>query len=88
MPRGKPSVPADVKKQIMERVKQGDKLVSEIAVEHGLNAKTIYNWLSKGAQAQPSWRELAKLRKEKQTLLEIIGKLTVKLSQGEKKDIG
>ena len=81
-------MPTDVKQQILERVKQGDKPISEIAQEHGLNVKTIYNWLSKGAKVQPTWRELTKLRKEKQTLLEIIGRLTVKLSPGEKKDIG
>ena len=88
MPGKKHIVPQDVKEQILERVKLGDKPISEIAQEHCLNAKTIYNWLSKGAKAQPSWRELTKLKRENRVLHEIIGKLTVKLSLGEKKDIG
>lgn len=86
MPSKKHIVPKDVKQQILERVKHGDKPVTEIAQEHGLSTKTIYNWLSKGAKAQPTWRELTKLKKENRVLHEIIGKLTVKLSQGEKKD--
>lgn len=88
MPSKKHIVPSDVKQQILERVKASDKPITEIAQEHGLNAKTIYNWLSKGATAQPSWRELTKLRRENRVLNEIIGQLTVKLSLGEKKELG
>ncbi len=85
MPKGKPVVSADVKKQILERVQQGGTPISQIAEEHGISANTIYGWLSKGATAPPSWLELAKLRKENQSLKELIGKLTYDMSVAQKK---
>jgi len=78
-------VSADVKKQILDRVKQGGIPVSQIAQEHGLSETTIYNWLTKGATAPPSWLEIAKLRRENQGLRELIGKLTYEMNVAQKK---
>ena len=74
----------EVKQQILDRIKQGG-LVSEIATEHGISTKTVYNWLSKGATAPPSWTVYNRLKKEKQALLALIGELTLKVSAAEKK---
>ncbi len=54
MPNKQHKIAPEVKKQILERVKQGDKPVTEMAQEHGVGTNTIYSWLSKGATAQPS----------------------------------
>lgn len=81
-------IPADVRKQILERVKQGDKSIPEIAQEHGVDNTTIYKWLSKGATAQPTWTEFNKLKREIQALLELVGRLTWEKTVAEKKEAG
>ena len=88
MPNQTHKIPADLKKQIIDRVKQGGVTVVQAAEEHGVSTKTIYNWLSRGATASPDWKDLARLRKENEILLTIIGKLTVDKTVLEKKGTG
>lgn len=85
MSKGKLSISPELKKQILERVKRGEKPTKEIAEEHGLSPYTIYGWLSRGAIAPPTFGEMAKLRRENHLLTEIIGKLTIELSAEKKK---
>ena len=77
-------ISADVKRQIMDRVKEGGKSISEIAQEHGISNRTIYGWLSKGATAAPSWIEVNKLKRENSALKELIGKLTYDMTVAQK----
>lgn len=79
-------IPQEVKKQILERVKRGEGSITQIAGEHGIHTSTIYNWLGKGVKAPPSIAELARLKRENQALLELIGKITVELELAKKKD--
>jgi hypothetical protein len=46
---------------------------------------TIYRWLGNGANG-PSYAEVAKLRKENKALLELVGEMTLKLSETQKKN--
>lgn len=78
-------VSADVKRQILDRVKEGGKSISEIATEHGIANRTIYGWLSKGATASPTWVEVNKLKRENSALKELIGKLTYDMTVAQKK---
>ena len=78
-------VAPEVKADILKRIKDDGVTVAEAAEQHGLSEKTIYNWLSKGAGGQPTWREFNKLKKEKEQLLSLIGELTIKLSTTPKK---
>ena len=87
MPKGKPAVSREVKQQILKRIKEEGVSVPQAAAEHGLAAKTIYNWIAKGVTAPPSIVEMSRLKRENQTLHEIIGRLTVKLSLAEKKNV-
>ena len=77
----------EVRQQILERIRQGG-TIPDIATEHGISPKTIYGWLSKGATAPPSWIEYNRLKKENQTLLALIGELTLKVSVAGKKGAG
>ena len=79
-------VSPETKEQILARVKEGNVPVSQIAEEHGISSNTIYNWLKGKVKAQPGWKELSKLQKENKALLELVGELTVKLSQTQKKN--
>lgn len=84
----KRSTPPELKKQILERIKREGISVPDAAKEHGIHPGTIYSWMAKGVEAPPSILELAKLRKENQMLLELIGKLTVEVSAEKKKMAG
>lgn len=79
-------VPADVKADIVKRVKEEGVSVAQAAKDHGLHETTIYGWLGSGATSAPSWGEFSRLRKQNQELFEVIGELTVKLSQAQKKN--
>ena len=78
-------VSADVKKQIMERLRNDGIPVAQLAQEHGLSSRTIYGWLSKGATSAPTWLELNKLKRENQALKELIGRITYEMSVAQKK---
>ena len=67
------AVHPDVKKQIIERIRNGGSTVG-IAKEHGISKNTIYGWLSKSASAPPGVLQISKLKRENQALLEIIGR--------------
>ncbi len=75
----------EIKEQILKRVKEGNLPISQIAEEHGISPNTIYGWLSHKVKAQPSWKEFSKLQKDNKELLALVGELTVKLSQTQKK---
>ena len=88
MPKGKFKVSPEVKQQILKRIKEEGVSITQAAEEHGLSTQTIYGWIAKGVTAPPSVIEVSRLKREVQTLHEIIGRLTVKLSLVEKKEIG
>lgn len=79
-------VPKDVKADIIRRVKEEGIPVAQAAKEHGIHETTIYGWLGQGATSAPSWGEMAKLQKQNKELLELVGEITVKLSQAQKKN--
>ena len=76
----------DVKAQILKRLKEEGIPVAKLAEEHGINPRTIYGWLSKGAvHENPSLLAYAKLKKENQQLKELVGNLTLYLEHEKKK---
>lgn len=79
-------VPQDVKADIIRRVKEEGVPVSQAAGDHGVSEATIYHWLGKGAGGVPSWGEFSRLQKQNRELFEVVGELTVKLSQAQKKN--
>jgi transposase-like protein len=86
MPRGKPLVSADVKQQILTRIKNDGIPIAQLAEEHGISTKSIYNWLSKGVRGQPTWMEVAKLKKENKALKELLGKAMYERELSQKKN--
>jgi transposase-like protein len=77
----------EVKEQILKRIKDEGVAVNQAAQEHGIHESTIYNWLTKNATSHhPSWVEIAKLKKDNQMLLAMVGELTMKLSLSQKKN--
>lgn len=78
-------VPADVKKQILDRIREGGTSISQIAEEHGISSRTIYGWLSKGAVSVPSWLELNRLKRENAALKELLGRFMLETELSKKK---
>jgi transposase-like protein len=75
----------EVKAEVIRRIKEDGISISQAAEEHGITTKTIYNWLGVETRSTPSWSEFARLKKEKDDLLRLLGDLTVKLSVAQKK---
>ncbi|MFZ1075168.1 MAG: transposase [Minisyncoccia bacterium] len=76
----------EVKEQIINRIKNDGVTVAQAAKEHGIHETTIYGWL--GAKVQDgtaSVLEIARLRKENDELLRLVGLMTLKLSETQKK---
>jgi len=78
-------VSREVREQILKRIKEEGIPAQQASEEHGVSTKTIYSWLTKGTSKNPSWMEVAKLKKQNQELLALVGEITMKLSQAQKK---
>jgi transposase-like protein len=78
-------VAREVKEQIITRIKNEGVSVAQAAKEHGLHEATIYGWIGAKAQGGPSVLEIAKLRRENEELLKLVGLMTLKLSESQKK---
>jgi transposase-like protein len=75
----------ELKEQIINRIKNDGVTVVEAAKDHGLSEGTIYGWLSKKVKGQPTLSEIVKLKKENAQLLQLVGEITLKLSETQKK---
>ena len=79
-------IAADVKADIIRRIKEEGIPVAQAAKEHGLHETTIYGWMTQGAAANaPSWSEFARVQKQNRELLELVGELTLRLTATQKK---
>jgi transposase-like protein len=78
-------VAPDVREQIINRIKEGSVTVQQAAKEHGVHETTVYGWLGTKAHGAPSILELARLKRENDELLRLVGAITLKLSEAQKK---
>ncbi len=75
----------EVKEQIINRIKNEGVSVAAAATEHGVSEATIYTWIGAKTEGAPTVLEFAKLKKENEELLKLIGLMTYKLSESQKK---
>ena len=59
--------------------------VAQAAKDHGVSEASIYGWLGAKTEGGPSIMEIAKLRRENDELLKMVGLLTLKLNEAQKK---
>ena len=78
-------IAAEVKEQILKRIKDEGVSVNQAANDAGVHESTIYGWLGTGAEGAPSWGDMTKLRKQNRELLELVGELPLTLSVSKKK---
>ena len=76
----------EIREQILKRVKDEGVPVAEAAKEHGVAEGTIYGWLGKGVKCMPTIGELVRLKRQNEELLALVGELTLKMSQSQKKN--
>lgn len=78
-------VAPDVREQIITRIREGAITVQQAAKEHGVHETTVYGWLGSKIENTPSILEFAKLKRERDELLRLVGEITLKLSETQKK---
>ena len=74
----------EVKDQIINRIKNDGITVVQAAEEHGISEGTIYGWIAKKVDGV-SYSEIIKLKRENAQLLQLVGEITLKLSETQKK---
>ena len=79
-------VAAEVKADIIRRIKEEGVPIAQAAKEHGITDRAIYKWLGTGAQGAPTFSEFSRIQKQNKDLLQIIGEMTLKLSEAQKKN--
>ena len=75
----------EVKEQIINRIKDDGISVVDAAKDHGISEATIYGWIAKKVDGQPTLSEIIRLKKENTQLLQLVGEITLKLSETQKK---
>lgn len=75
----------EVREQIINRIKNEGVTVAQAAKDHGVSEQTVYNWIGAKVGGGPSIMEIAKLRRENDELLKLVGILTLKLNESQKK---
>jgi len=75
----------ELKEQIILRIKNEGVSIAQAAKDHGIAEKTIYTWIAKKTDGQPTLSEFLKLKRENEQLLMLIGEITLKLSESQKK---
>ena len=78
-------VSPDLREQIINRIKNDGVTVVQAAKEHGLKENTIYTWLAKKVGGNPTLAENIKLKKQVDQLFNLVGEMTLKLSESQKK---
>lgn len=81
----KSPVSKEVKAQILKRIKDEGLPVAQVAQEHGITPRIIYQWIKRQVVAPPSILEVARLKRENQALKELIGEITIELHLAKKK---
>ncbi len=82
--RGK-LIAKDVKEQIINRIKNDGISVIQAAKDHGISEGTIYNWITKKVEGHSNVAETIKLKRENEMLLRLVGEMTLRLSESQKK---
>jgi len=82
--RGK-TISKEIKDQIINRIKNDGVTITQAGEDHGIPVSTIATWIAKKAEGQPKLGEVIKLKRDNEQLKQLIGEITLKLSETQKK---
>ena len=72
------------KEKIIKAIRDEGKKVSDVAKEYDVSNKAIYNWLRDGVKGDSSALEIAKLKRELDSVYGVLGKVTAELKRPKK----
>lgn len=75
----------EIKEQIINRIKNEGVTIVQAAKDHGIPESTISTWIARKVEGQPNLGEIIKLKRENDQLKQLIGDITLKLSETQKK---
>jgi transposase-like protein len=78
-------VPAELKEQILHRIRTEGISVSQASREHTVSTPTIYSWLSASAELPLSTLQINKLKRENEELKKLLGQAML-MSERSKKN--
>lgn len=81
----KQKIAPELKEQIINRIKNDGVSVVQAAQDHGISEATIYAWISRKVEGQPTLSEVIRLKRENAQLMQLVGEITLKLSETQKK---
>lgn len=84
MPRGYPALTAKQKQEIINRINDNGEKVVDLAKEYGVWSKTIYNLLKSRVNQPNTALELAKVIRERDALLKVVGELFFESKKNKK----
>ena len=87
MPSGYQSLTSVQKDEILLRIKEKGESVSILALEYACNKRVIYHLLSRSTTSSSLILENARLKREHDALVKIIGELFIKGATGAQKKI-
>jgi len=73
-----------IKDRIIDKVKNDGLTVKEVSQEFGISTHAIYSWIGARGKVEPGALEMGKLRRENETLKQIIGQLLLDSERGKK----
>ena len=84
MPTGYPSLTTKQKQEIITRINDNGEKVSDLAKEYGVWSKTIYNLLRSRVNQPNTALELARVIRERDALLKVVGELFFESKKNKK----
>lgn len=81
MPTGYPLLNTKQKQEIITRVKEKGEKVTDLAKEYGVWSKTIYNLLRNKVNQPNDALELARVKRERDALLQVVGQLFFEMNK-------
>lgn len=78
-------VASEIKEQILGRIKNDGVTIKQAAIDHGIPESTISTWIARKVDGQPSLGDIIKLKRENDQLKLLLGEITLKLSETQKK---
>jgi transposase-like protein len=78
-------VAPEIKEQIINRIKNDGVTMKQASIDHGVPESTIATWIARRVDGQPSLGDIIKIKRENDQLKILIGEITLKLSETQKK---
>ena len=85
MPTGYPALTTKQKQEIITKIRDNGEKVSDLAKEYGVWSKTIYNLLKNKVNQPNIALELARVIRERDVLLKVVGELFLENKMNKKK---